>query len=133
MTEKQVIAMFDKAFGFEPKETTAPETRPFYMVYVEGASTPKVKHADLQQARKEAERLANKVGKPAYLLHATDVCLPDPRWDVLELVDKAKKLGHDDIASVLYACYALAVTSAHLVPEEGEFGKLWFEIANSLK
>lgn len=42
----------------------------FYMIYVEGGSTPTVKHDNPVDAQKEAERLAIKTKKKTYILKA---------------------------------------------------------------
>lgn len=45
----------------------------FYMLYVEGRSSPTVKHRTYLDAKREAERLAkNNPGKDVYLLSALD-------------------------------------------------------------
>jgi len=46
----------------------------FWMVYVEGAGTPIVKHWQRTSAYKEAERLARKTHKPAIVLQAVRIC-----------------------------------------------------------
>jgi hypothetical protein len=132
MTEKQIIAALDEAFGFKPK-TPAPETENFYMCYVEGASGPTVKHLSLEDASSEAERLTELTGKPTYLLHAVACCIPDTRLDVLGLVEKAIKLGQHDIAKALLTCHILANTAEDFIPKDGEFSDLWFETAAKLK
>ena len=40
----------------------------FYMVYVQGANTPSREHATLEDAEKEAKRLAELTGKKAFVL-----------------------------------------------------------------
>jgi hypothetical protein len=42
----------------------------FYMIYVEGGSTPAVKHNNPIDAQKEAERLAIMTKKKTYILKA---------------------------------------------------------------
>ncbi len=42
----------------------------FYMVYVEGASTPSRKYEALSEAEKEAERLCVKENKKAFVLRS---------------------------------------------------------------
>ena len=42
----------------------------FYMIYVEGGSTPTVKHNNPIDAQKEAERLALRTNKKTYILKA---------------------------------------------------------------
>jgi hypothetical protein len=45
------------------------------MCYVEGASLPKIPHKDEDEARREAERLANLYpGKQVFLLKPVKVC-----------------------------------------------------------
>ena len=147
MTEEQVIAELDRAFGFKPKtpapkthepetpapKTHEPETENFYMCYVEGASEPTVKHLSLEDARSEAERLAKLTGKPTYLLHAVACCLPDTRLDVNALVEEAMDLGLTDIARALLACHILASSAEDFIPKDGDFSDLWFETAAQFK
>lgn len=42
----------------------------FYMIYVEGGSTPAVKHNNPIDAQREAERLALRTNKKTYILKA---------------------------------------------------------------
>ena len=49
----------------------------FYMVFVEGESTPTVQHDNLEKAEKEAKRLADKYGKKAFVLESTSLITPD--------------------------------------------------------
>jgi hypothetical protein len=42
----------------------------FYMVYVEGASTPSKKYESLSEAEKEAERLCIKENKKTFILRS---------------------------------------------------------------
>lgn len=60
----------------------------FYMVYVAGENTPVVKHDTRKKAEKEAQRLADKFGKEAYVLESTSVATPD---EINILVDSYKK------------------------------------------
>jgi len=46
----------------------------FWMVYVEGAANPIVRHRDRISACSEAERLAKKTHKPAIVLQAVRIC-----------------------------------------------------------
>lgn len=48
------------------------EDEGFWMVYVDGASLPKVKHHNKEVAKAEAERLARKEGKTVYVLYACE-------------------------------------------------------------
>lgn len=48
------------------------DTDGFWMVYVDGASLPKVKHYDKKVAQDEAERLAKKEGRTVYVLFACE-------------------------------------------------------------
>lgn len=132
MTEKQIIAALDLAFGFKPK-TPEPETENFYMCYVEGASGPTVKHLSLEDARSEAERLTKLTGKHTYLLQAVACCIPDTRLDVNALVEEAMDLGLTDVAKALHTCHILASTAEDFIPKDGEFSDLWFETAAKLK
>lgn len=49
----------------------------FFMVYVEGESTPTLKHTSKESAEKEAQRLANKLSKKAFVLEADSMATPD--------------------------------------------------------
>lgn len=49
----------------------------FFMVYVEGESTPTFKHTSKESAEKEAQRLANKLSKKAFVLEADSMVTPD--------------------------------------------------------
>lgn len=42
--------------------------QPFFMVYVEGQSSPAYKHENLNSAEAEAKRLAKTLGRKAYVL-----------------------------------------------------------------
>lgn len=52
-------------------------TNSFFMVFVEGEKTPVVKHDTRKKAEKEAQRLADVLGKEAYVLESTSVVTPD--------------------------------------------------------
>lgn len=43
-------------------------TKPFFMVYVEGQSSPTYKHESLNSAETEAKRLAKMLDRKAYVL-----------------------------------------------------------------
>lgn len=49
----------------------------FFMVYVDGENTPTVKHPSIEIAEKEAQRLADKLGKKSFILEANSVVTPD--------------------------------------------------------
>ena len=49
----------------------------FFMVFVEGENTPTVQHDNLNKAEKEAQRLADKYGKKAFVLESTTLITPD--------------------------------------------------------
>lgn len=49
----------------------------FFMVFVEGENTPTVQHDNLKKAEKEAQRLADKYGKKAFVLESTSLIKPD--------------------------------------------------------
>ena len=49
----------------------------FYMVFVEGESTPTVQHDNLEKAEKEAKRFADKYGKKVFVLESTSLITPD--------------------------------------------------------
>lgn len=51
-------------------EKTKERQTEFYMVFVEGGQSPKVKHATQEQASTEAYRLAKDTGKTVYVLIA---------------------------------------------------------------
>lgn len=50
----------------------------FWMVYVEGRNSPKVKHTSDDDARREAERLAIQEDKKVYILKALGYVEPLP-------------------------------------------------------
>ena len=45
----------------------------FFMVFVEGENTPTVQYDNLKEAEKEAQRLADKCGKKAFVLESTSL------------------------------------------------------------
>ena len=47
------------------------------MVFVEGENTPTVQHDNLEKAEKEAQILADKYGKKAFVLESTSLITPD--------------------------------------------------------
>jgi len=49
----------------------------FFMVFVEGENTPTVQHDNLEKAEKEAQRLADKYGKKAFVLGSTSFITPE--------------------------------------------------------
>jgi len=49
----------------------------FFIVFVEGENTPTVQHDNLKKAEKEAQRLADKYGKKAFVLESTSLITPD--------------------------------------------------------
>lgn len=49
----------------------------FFMVFVEGENTPTVQHDNLKKAEKEAQRLADKYGKKAFVLESTSLITPE--------------------------------------------------------
>ena len=49
----------------------------FFMVFVEGETTPTVQHDNLEKAEEEAQRLADKYGKKAFVLESTSLITPD--------------------------------------------------------
>ena len=49
----------------------------FFMVFVEGENTPTVQHDNLKKAEKEAQILADKYGKKAFILESTSLITPD--------------------------------------------------------
>ncbi len=48
------------------------EEEGFWMVYVDGEGSPKVKHYHNDDAKEEAKRLAKKTEKTVYVLYACD-------------------------------------------------------------
>ena len=56
----------------------------FYMVLVEGENTPACKHENQEKAEKEATRLANKLGKKAFVLQSVSFAKPDIKIDSFE-------------------------------------------------
>lgn len=62
-----------------------PQMKRFWMVYVDGASSPQVKHEKEQEAVKEAERLAEKTGKTTYVLMAIEAMERFTRIDHIAL------------------------------------------------
>lgn len=67
----------------------------FWMVYVEGEHTPTHKHPTKASAREEATRLCQKEGRPAFVLEATEMCVPAlPQWSILEELDENYPAPH---------------------------------------
>lgn len=62
--------------------------KPFFMVYVEGKSSPTVKHDTADSARDEAERLCKELGAKVYVLLAMESCMVDPHPVVWETLGK---------------------------------------------
>lgn len=129
----QLNKQLDALFGPEDKTAQQFEDQVFYMLHVEGGAAPTVKHATVEDARKEAERLVKKENKPVYLLKSSNVCLPDPKLDVSTLVDKANKLGHTDIARALLTCAVLVEAAKVYMPQDEPISRMWFETASVLK
>lgn len=66
----------------------------FWMVYVEGASSPTKHHWSYKEAYEEAERLVTKTGKQAYLLESVGYLFsPKPKVDFFTLTDVAPMAG----------------------------------------
>jgi len=60
-----------KSKRFEGTLDKISNTKPFYMVLVEGShTTPSVKHEDYNEAFQEGLRLANKENKNTYILYS---------------------------------------------------------------
>jgi len=57
----------------------------FWMVYVEWNDGPNATHLTQQEAAKDAERLAQVVGKPVYVLQTVSICTPthEVKWEDL--------------------------------------------------
>ena len=127
----QLNKQLDALFG--PEDEKQFESKPFYMLHVEGGSAPTVKHATIEDARKEAERLVKKENKPVYLLKASDVCLPDPKCDVISLVEKANNLGQQDIAKALLTCALLVDAAKAYMPEDEPISRMWFDLASVVR
>lgn len=49
----------------------------FFMVYADGGNAPTVKHPSIDVAEKEAQRLADKLGKKTFILETNSVVTPD--------------------------------------------------------
>jgi len=52
---------------------------PFYMIYVQGERSPQMKHAHLDQAEKEAQRLCNLTEKEVFVLSPIKSYKPVPK------------------------------------------------------
>ncbi len=55
----------------------------FWMVYLDGGGAPTATHNDIDQAKREAERLARKYGKRAFVLEsklAVELETPPVKW-----------------------------------------------------
>ena len=61
--------------------------KPFFMVFVEGASTPSQKHDSPEAAHEEAERLVLKHGKAAYILRAVKKISIKQEFDTVDLTE----------------------------------------------
>jgi hypothetical protein len=48
----------------------------FFMVFAEGGHAPQCRHYTSEQAQQEAERIARKIGRPTYVLTATEKFTP---------------------------------------------------------
>lgn len=129
----QLNKQLDALFGPEDKTAQQFEDQVFYMLHVEGGAAPTVKHATIGDARKEAERLVKKENKPVYLLKASDVCLPDPKCDVISLVEKANNLGQQDIAKALLTCALLVDAAKAYMPEDEPISRMWFDLASVVR
>lgn len=129
----QLNTQLGALFGPEDKPAKKFEDQEFYMLHVEGGAAPTVKHATVEDARKEAERLVKKENKPVYLLRASDVCLPDPKLDVLSLVEKANNLGQQDIAKALLTCALLVDAAKAYMPQDQPISRMWFDLASVVK
>jgi len=66
----------------------------FYMVFVEGENTPTNKHENQEKAEKEATRLANKLGKKAFILQSVSFAKPDIKVDSFESACEYLELEH---------------------------------------
>lgn len=64
-----------------------------YLVYVSGGEMPKVVHHTWSAAWKEAERLAKKENKQAYILSVDSIVTPRQEI-VTELITKVSKLDN---------------------------------------
>ena len=64
-------------------------TNSFYMVYVEGEKAPVVKHDTRKKAEKEAQRLADTLGKEVYVLESTSMATPDEINMIVSSYEKA--------------------------------------------
>lgn len=71
--EKPKESKADDRFIFDRGSREAP----FYMVYVEGQSTPTYKHGTMESATKEADRLAKALNKKSFVLAAVMEIRPE--------------------------------------------------------
>jgi hypothetical protein len=60
------------------------KTEAFYMVYVEGRTAPTVKYPNITEAIEEANRLAIKEGRVAYVLKSAARILLTPNVEVIK-------------------------------------------------
>ena len=61
----------------------------FFMVYVEGANSPTIKHETYSSAKNEAERLQEKTGKRTYILQLKDTIFERKKsYDILNSFEK---------------------------------------------
>ena len=71
--EKPKESKTDDRFIFDRGSREAP----FYMVYVEGQSSPTCKHGTMESATKEADRLAKSLNKKSFVLAAVMEIRPE--------------------------------------------------------
>ena len=64
---------------------------PFYMVYVEGKSSPTFKHGSMEEATKEADRLAKSLNTKTYVLAAVMEIRPEIVTSAVGIDDMEKQ------------------------------------------
>ena len=67
---------------------------PFYMVYTEGQSAPTYKHALMEQATKEADRLAKSLNRKTYVLAAVMEIRPEVVTSAVGIDDMEHQVGN---------------------------------------
>lgn len=64
---------------------------PFYMVYVEGQSSPTYKHGTMESATKEADRLAKSLNKKSFVLAAVMEIRPEVITSAISIENMGKE------------------------------------------
>ena len=68
---------------------------PFYMVYVEGQSSPTYKHGTMESATKEADRLAKSLNKQSFVLAAVMEIRPEVITSAVSIENMQKEEEED--------------------------------------